>query len=225
MYTGDFQANSRICAMDNFTPLHFSAQQSNSADVIALLAHNEKSIINARTSKGGKTALHLAAAKGNPEILGALIEVGADVKMKTSTGLTAADITKNEDCFKLLRAHMNSTSATRPLKAAVGGSEVGGEAISSSGNTSSHEDSSSVLLSLLSTDDTLLKPVTLTAEIVSGTSVAFKRSLGSLESQAENDFESAPSESKRPCVESSAAAIIDSTNDIVNNDDPLTMSL
>jgi ankyrin repeat protein len=92
-------------AMDGFTPLHFAAQSSSSdASVcVKILVKKCKSLLNQRITKGNKSALHLAAAKGNLSVIRQLIELGADVNDKTSSGQTVFDLAKSEDIKASIR--------------------------------------------------------------------------------------------------------------------------
>jgi ankyrin repeat protein len=92
-------------AMDGFTPLHFAAQSASSdASVcVKILVKKCKSLLNQRITKGNKSALHLAAAKGNLSVIRQLIELGADVNDKTSSGQTVFDLAKSEDIKASIR--------------------------------------------------------------------------------------------------------------------------
>lgn len=97
-------ANLDAKAMDGFTPLHFAAQSS--ADSIAacirFLVKKNKVLLNMRITKGNKSALHLAAAKGNVAAVTALLEIGADVNAKTTTGQVPADLAKTPQIKAML---------------------------------------------------------------------------------------------------------------------------
>ena len=86
-------------AADAFTPLHFVVQsQSNeAADCVRVLIKANKSLMNQRISKGNKSALHLAAIKGNEKVILTLIELGADVNATTSSGQTYLELIKSEE--------------------------------------------------------------------------------------------------------------------------------
>lgn len=91
-------------AMDGFTPLHFAAQSSaeSIAACIRFLVKKNKGLLNMRITKGNKSALHLAAAKGNVTAVTALLEVGADVNAKTTSGQVPADLAKTPQIKTLL---------------------------------------------------------------------------------------------------------------------------
>lgn len=91
-------------AMDGFTPLHFAAQSSaeSIAACIRFLVKKNKSLLNMRITKGNKSALHLAAAKGSVAAVTALLEVGADVNAKTTSGQVPAELAKTPQIKTLL---------------------------------------------------------------------------------------------------------------------------
>lgn len=97
----ELNADFTIKANDNFTPLHFAAIQGHS-DCVKAIARKNKGIINAKISKGAKTALHLAAHKGHFQVVKTLVELKADISSKTSSGQTAADLASSEDIRKYL---------------------------------------------------------------------------------------------------------------------------
>ena len=107
------KANVSVKAMDLFTPLHFAVQRENAPDLIKLLVKKDKSLLNARISKGNKTALHLAATKGYLENVKALVEIGADISLKTNQGQLAVDVAKDEGIVNFLR---NLPSTTKKSK-------------------------------------------------------------------------------------------------------------
>jgi hypothetical protein len=90
-------------AMDDFTALHFAAQQANTVDIIKELHKKDKNLIKMRVSKGNKTALHLAIAKGDLSVIRCLLELGSDVMSKTGTGQTTLEIAKAEEVFNLVK--------------------------------------------------------------------------------------------------------------------------
>ena len=112
-WTGNFEvfqilvrANAKmdLKAMDDFTVLHFAAQSSNpeASYCIKLISQKAKHLLNYRVSKGQKTALQLAASKGNLNTVRALLESGCDRCTKTSTGQTAAELATTEEVRELI---------------------------------------------------------------------------------------------------------------------------
>jgi ankyrin repeat protein len=64
--------------------------------------------INRQLSDGGETVLMSAAANGKTEVVGVLLENGADVNLKDDRGFTAltyAKIGNHDDVVELLRKH------------------------------------------------------------------------------------------------------------------------
>lgn len=92
------RANARLDmkAMDGFTALHFAAQSASpgASACIRFLVKKNKALLNMRITKGNKSALHLAAAKGALDNVTALVELGADLIAKTTSGQTASDLAK-----------------------------------------------------------------------------------------------------------------------------------
>ena len=68
--------------------------KGNQADIIRLLTCHKfkKADLSAKIKKGKKTALHLAASKGNLEACKALVEAGAELLAKTTLKQTALDL-------------------------------------------------------------------------------------------------------------------------------------
>ena len=77
----DIQSQSK--AMDGLTSVHFAALGGH-GNCIRVISDRNKSILNAKSSKGDKTALHIAVAKGHDDATKALIEAGCDQSPKTS---------------------------------------------------------------------------------------------------------------------------------------------
>ena len=104
-----------VKAMDGFTALHFAAQSSAEATpaCIRFLVRKNKSLLNMRITKGNKSALHLAAAKGNMLAITALLELGADITAKTTSGQVPSDLAKNPEVKKLLSSYSTSAANTR----------------------------------------------------------------------------------------------------------------
>jgi Ankyrin repeats (3 copies)/Ankyrin repeat len=87
-------------ASDNFTCLHFASKP----DIVRELVKRDKHLLAARVTKGNKTALHMAIQKGNVELVACLLDLGADLTAKTSTGQTCMDLAKNDEIYALLKA-------------------------------------------------------------------------------------------------------------------------
>jgi ankyrin repeat protein len=102
------RANAKIDAkaMDGFTAVHFAAQSSaeGASNCIRFLVKKNKALLNMRITKGNKSALHLAAAKGNVAAVEALIEIGADIMAKSTSGQTPADLAKTPEIRAMLAA-------------------------------------------------------------------------------------------------------------------------
>lgn len=90
------KADSSIKAMDAFTILHFAATSNapNIAACIEFIGKKARAIIHQRSTKGLKSALHIAIPKGRLETIQALLEIGLDPLAKTSQGLTAVELAK-----------------------------------------------------------------------------------------------------------------------------------
>jgi ankyrin repeat protein len=93
-----------VKAMDGFTPLHFAVQSKGprAAECVRLLCKKGKALLHQRITKGNKTALHLAAPKGNVDIINVLLEFGLDPQAKTGTGQSAVDLAGDPKIIKLL---------------------------------------------------------------------------------------------------------------------------
>lgn len=92
-------ANLGAKAMDGFTPLHFAAQSVSpeAPACIRFLVKKNKGLLNQRITKGNKSALHLAASKGSVPNVTTLLELGADMTAKTTSGQTAAELSKTPE--------------------------------------------------------------------------------------------------------------------------------
>jgi ankyrin repeat protein len=110
-------------AKDDFTPLHFAVTaKQNAEEIIKLLtaAKSKKVDLNARMKKGRKTALHIAASKGNVGVCRALLEAGAEIAAKTSlkqTPLDLADETNSELVRILTRTFLKAQQDTAGAEA------------------------------------------------------------------------------------------------------------
>lgn len=62
-------------------------------------------VLDAKTEQGN-TTLHIASMLGNPEIVRILLENGADPLAKNDAGVTALELSKNEDVKQLLQQEM-----------------------------------------------------------------------------------------------------------------------
>ena len=103
-------ASLEIKAMDGFTPLHFLAQSNTpgTAACIKYLVRKGKFLLNSRITKGNRSALHLAAQKGNSVAVRALLELNADTTAKTTSGQTPSDLAKTDEIRRMLADHLDS---------------------------------------------------------------------------------------------------------------------
>lgn len=101
------KANFSIRAMDQFTCLHFAVQKPVSKELLKLLVRNDKTLLNARNSKGNKTALHVASSKGLIENVKALVELGADIEAKTNQGQIPYDLAHDQTVREYLKDTLN----------------------------------------------------------------------------------------------------------------------
>ena len=99
------KANVDKKAMDGFTALHFAVQSTSphAAKCVELIGRKAKSLLFQRTSKGSKSALHLAIAKGNESVVQVLLELGLDPESKTGTGQSCLDLAKSASLKALLQ--------------------------------------------------------------------------------------------------------------------------
>lgn len=104
------KALTTIKAKDNFTPLHFAIQSGNLQCCI-LLINYDKTLLHSRISKGNKTGLHLAAAKGNYEIVEFLLQSGADPTALINKRQTALDFAKETPIFELIKSKIEQKIA------------------------------------------------------------------------------------------------------------------
>lgn len=95
-------ATTSLKAMDNFTAVHFAAQNINGSECIKCIIKKDKSLLNSRITKGNKSALHLAVAKGNIDVINCLITLGADLAAKTTGGQLPIDFAKDENIKQIL---------------------------------------------------------------------------------------------------------------------------
>jgi hypothetical protein len=116
-----------VKAMDGFTAVHFAAQSSaeGAPNCIRFLVKKNKALLNMRITKGNKSALHLAAAKGNVAAVEALIEIGADLAAKSTSGQTPADLAKTPEIKALLAA--GPVLKTKTRDSATAGEDEGDE--------------------------------------------------------------------------------------------------
>lgn len=84
-------------AMDGFTVLHFAATSNapTAATCIQFIGKKARAIIHQRTTKGLKSALHLAIPRGRVDIVTALLEIGLDPLAKMTNGQTAVELARN----------------------------------------------------------------------------------------------------------------------------------
>jgi ankyrin repeat protein len=85
-------------AMDAFTILHFAVTSSSprAVECIEFIGKKARSIIHQRTTKGLKSALHLAIPKGRTDVIQALLEIGLDPLAKNSQGCTGVDLARQQ---------------------------------------------------------------------------------------------------------------------------------
>lgn len=98
----EFVANIRFQGLDEFTALHFAAQE-NQYDVCKYLL--EKGANVEAKSSIGRTPLHLSALRGNSEVVKLLVSNGADINCQDSdmyTPLHYASEMGNRDCVAVL---------------------------------------------------------------------------------------------------------------------------
>jgi ankyrin repeat protein len=98
-------------ANDGFTALHFGVQSSapGAPDCIRFLVKKHKPLLHQRITKGNKTPLHLAAAKGIELNIIALLELGADVSSKSTAGQVPADLAQSPALKALFQAYQRLT--------------------------------------------------------------------------------------------------------------------
>mmetsp|Transcript_672 Transcript_672/g.1449 ORF Transcript_672/g.1449 Transcript_672/m.1449 type:complete len:250 (-) Transcript_672:241-990(-) len=114
-----------VKAMDAFTPLHFAAQSSapGAAECIRFLARKNKALLRMPITKGNKSPIHLAVAKGVKANIIALLEAGADPTAKTTSGQTALDLARTPEVRQLLEDHIASKSNSHSRNDGADGSD------------------------------------------------------------------------------------------------------
>jgi hypothetical protein len=100
-YLLSMKASFLLKAKDNFLPLHFAIMSSSLECCELLLAaiptpQQRIKIVNMKVTKSQKTTLHLAASKGNYQIIKLLLDSGADPCALTKDGKTVIDFVKDE---------------------------------------------------------------------------------------------------------------------------------
>jgi hypothetical protein len=130
-----------VKAMDGFNPLHFAVQSNNKdfskiVSSIRLLCEDKRgqNLLSQVTTKGHKTVLHLAVAKGQPEVVKVLLEYGADVEAKTTQGQKATDLAKTSEIKELLSTRVHAAAekketAKNPEEGVHSEGSTGGEKI------------------------------------------------------------------------------------------------
>lgn len=101
-----FRANSSLTALDGFTALHFAVQSGSVASCEALIRKN-KALLAARVTKGNKSPLHLAIAKGSVPVIQCLLDAGADISAKTGRGHSCLELASAHDApavYELIKA-------------------------------------------------------------------------------------------------------------------------
>jgi hypothetical protein len=95
-----------------WTPLPLALSRGVSAEVAKLLvAHGAD--VNAREPDLQRTALMMAAAQGDLELVRAMLHKGADVNARDADGKTALDVAGNAEINALLHAHGAQRSTDR----------------------------------------------------------------------------------------------------------------
>lgn len=106
-------------AVDGFVAIHFAAISTaeGAPDCIRFLGQKARSIIHSRTSKGNKSALHLALSKARFPVIEALLDIGLDPLAKTSNGQTVMDLAKNasQEIRSLLIARAEARVSGKPV--------------------------------------------------------------------------------------------------------------
>jgi protein-serine/threonine kinase len=139
---GEFVANIRFQGLDDFTALHFAAQEGR-RDVCNVLIENGANL-EARSSIGrtplhlaslrghtdvarvliengadincqdeeSYTPLHYASEMGNSEVAAVLVEKGADVNLRNNLGAKPGDICQNVDVRTIIEKHEENDLST-----------------------------------------------------------------------------------------------------------------
>lgn len=107
-------ANLNLSTKQGLTALHVAARDDNSA-ILALLVER-RAVLDAQTTPGGWTPLHMAAHNGRMDTVMNLVEAGADLNVKNEEGKTALDVALELD------GHMGQECAAYLKAAAEGGS-------------------------------------------------------------------------------------------------------
>jgi hypothetical protein len=136
-----FKVNVNATAMDNFTAVHFAAQNANGSEFIRILIKKDKRLLDQRIKKDNKTALHLAVAKGNKDVVRCLIDLGSDILAKTNSGRTPYDFIKNDDneMKEILQSALNKRSTKKNELPKM--NEVDGNKMTDNNNNSNNNNS------------------------------------------------------------------------------------
>eukprot|EP00916_Digyalum_oweni_P016364 GHVL01026844.1.p2 GENE.GHVL01026844.1~~GHVL01026844.1.p2 ORF type:complete len:360 (+),score=78.23 GHVL01026844.1:30-1109(+) len=100
------QCNIEATANDKMTALHFAAQRDH-LDIVTLLCQKGANP-NAILSKGKKSVLHLACAKGNLKVAEYLVAMGAKLEAKNHANQTPLDLTP-QNIVENMRILLEST--------------------------------------------------------------------------------------------------------------------
>lgn len=102
---------------NNYTLLHFLAQENKAALIESLFGAGKKIEVNARIAFIGNTPLHLAAIKNSVKAIEVLVNrYGIDVTIKNNANRTAEEITTNSEVKKLIsQAAFNQNETNQTL--------------------------------------------------------------------------------------------------------------
>ena len=76
---------------------------SGSCECVEILVNAQRSLLKDRVVKGNKSALHLAVAKGNLEIVKTLLSLGADITAKTGLNKNVLELCEKDELYNYLK--------------------------------------------------------------------------------------------------------------------------